>query len=197
MSDQPIRLSFSQIDSAIGGSFWPKDSLISHILFELHMPIQIFSPVYLFLGHPLLPLKESLILICVPPEIPNYCYIHLWITLQTNNGLKLSQNTSRETNKPSHDLNNLQFRFLWGRIHLQPINCYIIRPVGTISQSGGVLSYVNYTHHPTVFWMGFYAGISWESRCSSEIKVWGHLCQILVVFEVPDRPRVKGMSGNS
>ena len=60
----------------------------------------------------LLPLKESLILICVPLEIPNYCYIHMWITLQTNNGLKLSQNTSRETNKPSHDLNNLQFRFL-------------------------------------------------------------------------------------
>ena len=44
----------------------------------------------------------------------------------------------------------------------------------------------------TVFWMGFYADISWESRCSSEIKVWGHLCQILVVFEVPAQPRVKG-----
>ena len=49
----------------------------------------------------------------------------------------------------------------------------------------------------TVFWMGFYADISWESRCSSEINVWDHLCQILVVFEVPARPRVKGMSGNS
>ena len=49
----------------------------------------------------------------------------------------------------------------------------------------------------TVFWMGFYADIALESRCRSEIKVWGHLCQILVVFEVPAQPRVKGMSGNS
>ena len=50
---------------------------------------------------------------------------------------------------------------------------------------------------PTVFWMGFYTDISWESRCSSEMKVWGHLCHILVVFEVPARPQVKEMSGNS
>ena len=50
---------------------------------------------------------------------------------------------------------------------------------------------------PTVFWMGFYTDISWESRCSSKIKVWGHLSQILVVFEVPGRTRVKGMSWNS
>ena len=49
----------------------------------------------------------------------------------------------------------------------------------------------------TVFWMEFYVDIFWESRCSSEIKVWGHLCQILVVYEVPARPQVKGMSGNS
>ena len=46
----------------------------------------------------------------------------------------------------------------------------------------------------TVFWMGFYADISWESRCSSKIKVWGHLCQILVGFEVPARHQVKGIS---
>ena len=44
-------------------------------------------------------------------------------------------------------------------------------------------------HAPsTVFWMEFYVDISWESRCSSEIKVWGHLCHILVVFEVPAQP---------
>ena len=49
----------------------------------------------------------------------------------------------------------------------------------------------------TVLWMVFYADISWESRCCSEIKVWGNLCQIFVVFEVPARPLVKGMSGNS
>ena len=45
--------------------------------------------------------------------------------------------------------------------------------------------------------MGFYADISWESRCSSEIKVWINYQQILVVFEVPSQPRVKAMSGNN
>ena len=30
-----MKLSFGQKDSPIRGSFWPKDSLISHILFEL------------------------------------------------------------------------------------------------------------------------------------------------------------------
>ena len=33
----------------------------------------------------------------------------------------------------------------------------------------------------TVLWIGFC--ISWESRCYSEMKVWGNLCKILVVFE--------------
>ena len=56
---------------------------------------------------------------------------------------------------------------------------------------------INYSNSHTVFWMGFYEDISWESRCCSEIKVWGYLCQILVVFEVHAQPRVKGMSGNS
>ena len=32
----------------MGGSFWEKDSLITHILFELRMPIMISSPVYFF-----------------------------------------------------------------------------------------------------------------------------------------------------
>ena len=45
--------------------------------------------------------------------------------------------------------------------------------------------------------MGFYANISWESRWTSEMKVWGHLCHILVVFEVPAWPQVKEMSGTS
>ena len=44
---------------------------------------------------------------------------------------------------------------------------------------------------------GFYADISWELRCNSEIKVSGRLCQILAIFEVPAQSRVKGMSGNS
>ena len=35
----------------------------------------------------------------------------------------------------------------------------------------------------TVLWIGFYVDISWESRCYGEIKVWGHLCQILVVLK--------------
>ena len=37
----------------MGKSFWQKDSLITHILFELGMPILIFSPVYLLMRHPL------------------------------------------------------------------------------------------------------------------------------------------------
>ena len=41
----------------------------------------------------------------------------------------------------------------------------------------------------TVLWMGFYTDISWESRCCSEIKIWGHLCQIFVVFEVWKLPK--------
>ena len=36
--------------------------------------------------------------------------------------------------------------------------------------------------------MEFYLDISWESRCSSEIKVWGHLCQILVVLAIFRHP---------
>ena len=49
----------------------------------------------------------------------------------------------------------------------------------------------------TVFWMGFYVDISWESRCCNEIKVSGHWCKIFVVFEVPAWPLVKWMSIDS
>ena len=42
------RLLFCQNDSLQGGSFWQKDSLITHILFELGMPNMIFSPVNFF-----------------------------------------------------------------------------------------------------------------------------------------------------
>ena len=45
--------------------------------------------------------------------------------------------------------------------------------------------------------MGFYADISWESRCNIEINVWAHFYKILLVFEVPYWPRVKGMPGKS
>ena len=38
-----------------------------------------------------------------------------------------------------------------------------------------------------------YADISWESRWNIEINIWGHFYKILLVFEVPYRPRVKGM----
>ena len=41
--------------------------------------------------------------------------------------------------------------------------------------------------------MGFYADISWESRCGIEINVWPHFYKILLVFEVPNQPRVKWM----
>ena len=36
----------------VGESFWQKDSLITHILFE-HMPIMIYSPVANLMHHPL------------------------------------------------------------------------------------------------------------------------------------------------
>ena len=47
----------------------------------------------------------------------------------------------------------------------------------------------------TVFWMGFYADISWESSCNIEINVWTHFCKILL--DVPYQTRVKGMPGKS
>jgi hypothetical protein len=49
----------------------------------------------------------------------------------------------------------------------------------------------------TVFEMGFYADNSWESRWNIKIIFWGHLYMILLAFEVPYQPRVKGMSGKS
>ena len=45
--------------------------------------------------------------------------------------------------------------------------------------------------------MGFYTDISWESRWNIEINVWAHFYKILLVFEVPYRPRVKWMSGKA
>ena len=50
--------------------------------------------------------------------------------------------------------------------------------------------------HCVLKW-GFYANISWESRCNIEIYVWAHFYKILLVFEVPYQPWVKGMSGKS
>ena len=47
-----IKLSFSQNDSSIGGSFWQKDSLITFMIFELCL-FMIFSPVANFGHHPL------------------------------------------------------------------------------------------------------------------------------------------------
>ena len=41
--------------------------------------------------------------------------------------------------------------------------------------------------------MGFYADISWESRCSIKINVRAHFYKILLVFEAPYQPRDKGM----
>ena len=45
--------------------------------------------------------------------------------------------------------------------------------------------------------VGFYADISWESRCNIEINVWAHFYEILLLFEVPYWPWVKGMPGKS
>ena len=46
------RLLFCQNDSLMGGSFWPKDSLITYIIFELCL-IWYISPVANFGTHPL------------------------------------------------------------------------------------------------------------------------------------------------
>ena len=46
-----MKLLFCQNDSPIRGSFWQKDSLITHIFFELQ-PIMIFSPVANFWASP-------------------------------------------------------------------------------------------------------------------------------------------------
>ena len=43
--------------------------------------------------------------------------------------------------------------------------------------------------------MGFYADISWESRCNIEINVWAQFFKTLLFLEVPYRPQVKGMPG--
>ena len=48
-----IKLSFCQNDPPIGESFWKNTSLVTPILFELGMPILIFSPVQMIMGHPL------------------------------------------------------------------------------------------------------------------------------------------------
>ena len=51
---------FCQNDSPMRGSFWHKDSLITHIFFEL-LSIMIFSPVANFGHHPLSTLKKKTI----------------------------------------------------------------------------------------------------------------------------------------
>ena len=43
----------------------------------------------------------------------------------------------------------------------------------------------------TVFCMGFYADISWESRCNIKTNIWAHFYKILLVFEVTSESRKK------
>ena len=45
--------------------------------------------------------------------------------------------------------------------------------------------------------MGFYTDISWESKCKIEINISADFYKILLVFEVPYQPRLKGMPGKS
>ena len=59
------RLLFCQNDYPIRGSFWCKDSLITHLLFELQ-PIMILSSVANFGHHPLA--------VSVHPSLLNSCY---------------------------------------------------------------------------------------------------------------------------
>ena len=48
------RLFFCQNDVLLEGLFVQRDSLVTLILFELHMPLMIFNPVANFGDHPLL-----------------------------------------------------------------------------------------------------------------------------------------------
>ena len=49
----------------------------------------------------------------------------------------------------------------------------------------------------SVFWMGFYADISSESRCNSEMKVWAHFYNILLFLWCPCRPHWSEMLDKS
>ena len=69
----------------MGGSIWQKDSLITHILFEPGMPILIFSPVQIIMGHPLLLFKENvntysvtLVVEVVTPTVESGFEIAVW-----------------------------------------------------------------------------------------------------------------------
>ena len=69
MSNQAV-----QNDSPIGGSFWQKDSLITHILFELWL-IMIFSPVANFVQQALICHFIRLYLVPLSPYfIQFFCY---------------------------------------------------------------------------------------------------------------------------
>ena len=48
-----MKLIFCQNFPLTGQSFWQNNSFITHILFELHMSILIFSPVQIIIIHPL------------------------------------------------------------------------------------------------------------------------------------------------
>ena len=50
---------------------------------------------------------------------------------------------------------------------------------------------------PSLLCNGVFADISWESRCNIEINFRAHLFEILLVFEVPYRTKVKGMPEKS
>ena len=58
-----MKLFFCQNDCPIRGEFWQNNSFITHILFELHMPILIISPVQIIMGHPLIGLKNIYLII--------------------------------------------------------------------------------------------------------------------------------------
>ena len=66
-----VKVSFCQNDPPIGESFWQNTSLVTHILFELHMPILIFSPVQIIMRHHLLRKKLLAPTISNPNEVPD------------------------------------------------------------------------------------------------------------------------------
>ena len=81
-------LLFSQNDSTIKRSFWQKDSLVTHILFELHMPIMIFCPVVKFGHHPLgisffpddVCVPTSITCFQIEPSLPKFFEKPFWKT---------------------------------------------------------------------------------------------------------------------
>ena len=68
--------------------------------------------------------------------------------------------------------------YTWGDRRRQTV-------IGLMGQGSSIIIQVYALHEALSVEMGFYADISWESRCKIEINVWPQFYKILLVFEVP------------